>query len=166
MIDWNPITSAVEQALRGEHEAAEALLRCWEGTTEADAAPRCVIAHYLADLQTSLDEEVAWDEAALRAFADVDDGDLAPLGIASAEGLAPSLHLNLGDGYLRQGRPEQAREQLAMARQSEHLLPAEGYGGLIRSGLARLEDRVSAALAEGPGNGHPAGHDDGGVPAG
>ena len=50
---------------------------------------------------------------ALSEHAHVADEDLAPLGIQSAAGLAPSLHLNLGDGYLRQGRVDAAGVQLA-----------------------------------------------------
>ena len=146
MTDWQHITSAVGCALAGDMQRGrDALSDCWEGTTEADHAQRCVIAHYLADLQSALDEEVRWDEVALSEFAHVADEDLAPVGIPSAVGLAPSLHLNLGDGYFRQGRVAAARAQLQAGMQSRSDLPADGYGALIRSGLDRLEKRVQAA---------------------
>jgi len=146
MTDWEHITSAVGLALAGDTQLGrDALSDCWHATTDADHAQRCVIAHYLADLQSSLDDEVSWDEVALSEHGHVADEDLASVGITSAAGLAPSLHLNLGDGYLRQGRVDAARAQLHAGVQSLSVLPADGYGALIRSGLDRLETRVQAA---------------------
>ncbi len=146
MTDWEHITSAVGLALAGDTERGrEALTDCWQATTDADHAQRCVIAHYLADLQSSLDEEVSWDEAALSEHAQVSDGDLAPVSITSTDGMAPSLHLNLGDGYLRQGRLDAAEAQLEAGMRARGALAADGYGDLIRSGLDRLEERLREA---------------------
>jgi hypothetical protein len=146
MTDWEHITSAVGLALAGDTERGrEALTDCWQATTDADHAQRCVIAHYLADLQSSLDEEVSWDEAALSEHAQVRDGDLAPVGITSTDGMAPSLHLNLGDGYLRQGRLDAAEAQLEAGMSARGALATDGYGDLIRSGLDRLEERLREA---------------------
>ena len=146
MTDWEHITSAVGLALAGDTQRGrDALSDCWQATTQDDHAQRCVIAHYLADLQSSLDDEVSWDEVALSEHGHVAEEDFAAVGIPSAAGLAPSLHLNLGDGYLRQGRVDAARAQLQAGLQSRSVLPADGYGALIRSGLDRLETRVQAA---------------------
>ena len=49
---------------------------------------RSVIAHYVADLQSNLGEEVAWDERALAAYASVADQDLEPIGIPSSRAFA------------------------------------------------------------------------------
>jgi hypothetical protein len=144
--DWDDIMNAIGLALGGDRERARgALSECWEATTVGDRAQRCVIAHYLADLQSSLDDEVTWDEAALSEHAHVIDADLAPVGLTSAAALAPSLHLNLGDGYLRQERIDDARTQVAAGMQARSALPTDGYGAHIRAGLERLQARVQEA---------------------
>ena len=148
--DWDDITTAIGLAQGGDEQRGRAALSgCWEATTLDDHAQRCVIAHYLADLQSSLDDEVAWDEAALSEHVGVVDQDLAPVGITSAATLAPSLHLNLGDGYLRQGRVDDARTQLRAGRRAVRTLPTDGYGSLIRAGLERLQQRVADAQSYG-----------------
>ncbi|MEO6410986.1 MAG: hypothetical protein ABIO48_00240 [Pedococcus sp.] len=146
MTGWDDITDAIGLALGGDRERGRAaLMACWEATSHGDHAQRCVLAHYLADLQSSLEDEVAWDEAALSEHAHVVDEDLVPLGMTSAAALAPSLHLNLGDGYLRQGRVGDAKAQLTAGMQVGSTLPIDGYGALIRSGLGRLQQRVEEA---------------------
>ncbi|ANS79388.1 hypothetical protein SGUI_1992 [Serinicoccus hydrothermalis] len=144
MIAWDDITAAIGLALSGEGErGAQRLRGLWEQTRDPDHAQRCVLAHYLADLEAELDDEVAWDERALAEYPHVRDEDLAPVGIASAAGLAPSLHLNLGDGYLRQGQTREAQAQLDAGLASADALPDDGYGAMIRQGLLRLADRVA-----------------------
>ena len=148
MAAWASITAAIGHALGGDQSTGHReLTACWAATTETDHAKRCVIAHYLADLQTNLTDEVAWDERALAAHARVVDDDLASLGISSARGLAPSLHLNLGDGYLRQGRVTEAQSQLEAGLGAVGDLADDGYGTLIRNGLAALGGRIDAALS-------------------
>ena len=141
---WDDILAAVGVALggdpvRGRHD----LLACWAGTTEIEHAQRCVLAHYLADLEGDLTAEVVWDERALTAFTHVRATDLAPIGIPAAAGMAPSLHLNLGDGYLRQGRTALAKQQLTAALDALDVLPDDGYGAMIRGGLTGLQERLT-----------------------
>lgn len=145
MTSWETITAAITTALSGDKETGRELLTdCWNSATEPDHAQRCVIAHYLADLQSDLAAEVAWDERALVEHPFVADEDLAPVGIATARSLAPSLHLNLGDGYRRQSRHVEARIQLDLALARVDTLPDDGYGRLIRDGLDRLAVRLEA----------------------
>ena len=94
-----------------------------------------MLAHYLADREPELADEVAWDEVALREHALVADDALAAIGIPSARAMAPSLHLNLGDGYLRQGRVEEARVQLEAGLAAVDALGDDGYGAMVRDGL-------------------------------
>ncbi len=143
---WDAIIAAVGVAVAGHtDDGRRELTACWEQTSEVDHAQRCVIAHYLADLQPHLGDEVAWDEQALQAYPHLTDDDLAPIGIPAARGLAPSLHLNLGDGYLRQGRLADAHIQLAAGLASQDVLGDDGYGTMIRQGLAGLQERITAA---------------------
>ena len=140
---WDAVTIAVGRALAGDRVGGRRdLLDLWDRTGPADAAPRCVLAHYLADLEDDLADEVAWDERALAAYAGVGETDLAAIGIPSAAGLAPSLHLNLGDGYRRQGRTQDARVQLEAGLAAVDVLTDDGYAAMIRSGLERLAERL------------------------
>ncbi len=142
--DWTDITAAISTALGGEREIGrEDLLACWDALRDDEAAQCCVLAHYLADLEDNLDNEVAWDERALVAYQRVGESDFAPIGIPSARGLAPSLHLNLGDGYLRHGRLDRARQHLDAGLSVVHHLGGDGYGAMIRQGLEHLAARIT-----------------------
>lgn len=143
MTRWDSITTAIATTLSGDRaRGRRALLASWEATGDTDHAQRCVLAHYLADLQPHLDDEVAWDERALAAYSGVEEHHLVPLGIPRAGMLAPSLHLNLGDGYLRQGRLDDAANQLAAGLAAGRTLGDDGYSALIHRGLSDLGRRI------------------------
>ena len=144
MTAWEDIVGAVQLSLGGQRERGRRQLEaCWSGTVPDDHAQRCVLAHYLADTQDDLDDEIGWDETALHEFAHVGEHELSTIGIASAAGLAPSLHLNLGDGYARRGDVAPARAQLALARSTLAVLPDDGYGQMIRRGVDGLAERLA-----------------------
>ena len=145
---WDAVLAAVTTALGGEQERGRVLLlACWADTGEADHAQRCVLAHYLADLETDLDAEVGWDRVALEQHGDVGDGDLAVIGIPSARGMLPSLHLNLADGLLRSGDVAGATRHLEAGMAVSDALGDDGYGGMIRDGLQRLAERLGDVAA-------------------
>ncbi len=52
----------------------------------------------------------------------------------------PSLHVNLGDTYLRLGDAQRARLHVEQARASEHVLGDDHYGRMIRSLMVRLSE--------------------------
>ena len=55
-VDWSRVTEAIGLAQKGQTDQGRtALEACWAASDEADHAVRCVVAHYLADLQTELD---------------------------------------------------------------------------------------------------------------
>jgi hypothetical protein len=143
MIEWTQITAAIGLALSGEREGGHReMAQCWDGLGPDDHAKRCVLAHYLADVQANLVDEVSWDEQALAEFTFVRDEDLLAVGIPSAAGLAPSLHLNLGDAYLRQGRVGDAQREVALGLAASSALSGDGYATMIRTGLDRLKARA------------------------
>ena len=146
MLVWTTILEAIGEAQTGDRATGrQRLLGCWEQTEPSQHAYRCVLAHYLADVQITVDDEVSWDTTALEEYEYLGGDDLAAVGIPAAAGLAPSLHLNLGDGYLRQGRLAEATEQARAGLASIDVLVDDGYGRMVREGLARLADRVEAA---------------------
>jgi hypothetical protein len=59
-------------------------------------------------------------------------------------GLYPSLHLNLSDCYRKLGDLDRAREHLRRARAGIGALADDDYGRLIRAGLDRLTEQLSA----------------------
>lgn len=144
MTTWEQVLEAVQTTLQGDRDRGRTLMDdAFRGAD--DPAQRCVLAHYLADVQESLDAEIAWDERALAEFPNLAPDDLAPIGIPSAAALAPSLHLNLGDGYARRGDLDAAREQLDLGRAAIGLLDDDGYGAMIRGGLDGLAARLDAS---------------------
>lgn len=149
MSDWTNITAAISVALNGEKDRGqELLLDCWNASGPGDHAHRCILAHYLADTNTELEEEVAWDQMALDEHGFLADDDLAALGIASAQGLQPSLQLNLADGYHRQGRIALAREHLDLGLAHAEALNNDGYGKMILAGLNHLAQRIDASESD------------------
>ncbi len=64
----------------------------------------------------------------------------------SVAGFYPSLHLNLADVYRRLGEHEKAREHIGRAQAAVDALTDDGYGRMIRQGIAR----TAAQLVEEP----------------
>jgi hypothetical protein len=119
-------------------------LQVWDEIgPEGDALHRCAVAHYLADVQDDVHEELVWDLRALEAADSVTDERAQQAGAAgSVRGFYPSLHLNLGDVYRRLGDLDRARDHLECGRAAVGALGDGGYGNMIRSGLDRLADRL------------------------
>ncbi|MFN8169728.1 MAG: hypothetical protein U0S36_13220 [Candidatus Nanopelagicales bacterium] len=148
MAEWESVLQAVQTVLSGDPVEGRRLMEAaWAGTDEDDRAMRSVLAHYLADVQDTLDDEIRWDESALRNLPLVADDELAAIGIASAAGLASSLHLNLGDGYLRRGDPVPPRREQESGTAALGALDDDGYAQLIRQGLERLGERLAEQKA-------------------
>jgi hypothetical protein len=145
-LDWATVLSAVGQAQTGDRTSErDRQLSCWAQSTSGDHAYRCVLAHYLADPQDSVDDEVGWDRIALDERAHLRDDALTAVGIPDVAGLARSLHLNLGDGYRRQGRVVEAAERLRQGQAALRGIADDGYGRMIRDGLTRLGARITEA---------------------
>jgi hypothetical protein len=145
----NRVTAAVRSGQAGDRTTArQALEAIWAEVEQrgGDAFHRCVIAHFLADLQDDARDELMWDERALEAVAGVTD-ERAQEYHASLQvrGFMPSLYLSLADDHRRLGDADRAHEFLGKARAVLDALGDDAYGELVRSGL----EKISRALADG-----------------
>ncbi|WP_430782418.1 hypothetical protein [Actinoplanes sp. G11-F43] len=107
----------------------------WERVgADGDALHRCSIAHYPADLQHAVADELRWDQRALAAVTDLDDararGHHDSLRVRA---FLPSLHLNLADACQRM-----ARQHLAAAAEHLEALPDDGYKAMIQADITRV----------------------------
>lgn len=139
------ITGAIGLGHAGDRVAArDELERLW-GETE-DPLHRCTIAHFVADLQESVADELMWDERALAVAADLTDERAQQYDASfQVRAFRPSLHLNLADAHRRLGHVADAHRHLTAADADLDLLPDDDYGRLIRTG----REKIRRALAEG-----------------
>ncbi|MFJ8886611.1 hypothetical protein ACIRJR_24795 [Streptomyces sp. NPDC102402] len=117
-----------------------------------EALHRCTLAHYMADTQDDPGDELAWDLRALTAAESL-------RGEAAAEPAAehrdadavraffPSLHLSLAADYLKLQRFGAARVHLDRAWDAVTVLEGDGYGGAVRAGIRRMEQRLRGSAA-------------------
>ncbi|MFH8223674.1 hypothetical protein ACH4C2_30395 [Streptomyces sp. NPDC018057] len=124
----------------------------WEEIApDGDPFHRCVLAHYMADLQQDPQDELDWDLRALDAAASVtDDRARQHDSSLAVRGFYPSLHLNLAADFHRLGDAPRARRHLAQAREHLDALHDDGYGQGIRSAVQRLADRLAEEEPTGP----------------
>ena len=142
---WERAAAAIAAAQAGETDAEQRLRECWSACNPHEHALRCIIAHHLADLQQDPVDELEWDQRALEAHDEVTDEDLGAFGIRSKQAFLPSLHLNLGDDWLRVGDRVLAHEHLRRAQSAAGHLGDDRYGEMIRRGLHGLADRLAQA---------------------
>ena len=143
------VTAAVRRGQTGEPAAARQELEAIWAEVErggGDDFHRCVIAHFLADLQDDLRDELMWDERALAAVDGVSDERAQTFhGSLRVRSFMPSLYLSVADDHRRLGDASRAHEFLAKARATSDALGDDAYGELVRGVL----DDIARALAEG-----------------
>jgi hypothetical protein len=142
------VASALEQ-LAADRAGRQALIELWDALGPGDAAARCILAHFLADAQDGLDDEIAWDETALAESAKISDEDLWAIQptLLHVAGFMSSLHVNLADGYRRLGRFEAAARHLESSLAGNGALTGDrpedvAYRDMIVTG----QQRVAAAI--------------------
>lgn len=140
------ISAAIALVHGGAH--AEARLRfeaLWaELGPAADPFHRCTLSHFMADVQTDLRDELLWDLRALEAADAMTDARVKQHHASMAlRAFYPSLHLNLAEDYRKLGAFDQARSHLERATQALAALPEDGYGRMIRMGIARMQDQLA-----------------------
>ncbi len=130
MIDT--IGRAQDLVANGDREGACALYNAlWaEATRLEDLYQACIVAHFMAHAHIEPEAQLAWH---LRALQTAD-----ALGDERVRAFYPSLHANLADVYLRLGNLPRAQEHIDKARETECVLPEDGYGRMIRSLIVRL----------------------------
>lgn len=134
------VLRAVELSLAGEREAArERLEELWESLDGEDAFHRCVVAHYLADLQSDARWELHWDRLALAAALSGSpqsfDGRIPGIEYGS---FLPSLYLNLAASHERVGELDAAKQQASVALRHLDRLGSSPLGELTRAAVLRL----------------------------
>ncbi|MEV4657360.1 hypothetical protein [Micromonospora sp. NPDC049301] len=141
------IVEAVQLGQSGQRvRAREALTALWDEIgADGDPLHRCTLAHYLADLQDTTEEELSWDERALAAVSDLTDERAQQYHHSlQVQGFLPSLHLNLADCHRRLGNTAPAREHLAMAGRFVGQLPDDPYGEMIRAGIRAATEALES----------------------
>ncbi|MFJ3863846.1 hypothetical protein [Streptomyces nigra] len=124
----------------------------WEAiASDGDPFHRCVLAHYMADLQPDPRDELVWDLRALDAAASVTDQRAKQHDSSlTIRGFYPSLHLNLAADYHKLADTTQARTHLAQAQEHLDALNDDAYGDGIRSAIQRLADQLTDESAAAP----------------
>jgi hypothetical protein len=126
---------------RGD-DARDLFEQAW--AARKDDFDACVAAHYLARHQPSPEETLRWNREALSRAEKVGDD--------RVRGFFPSLYLNLGRSYEDVGDPGEARRIYALAAEKLGVLGDNGYGDMVRRGIAEGRRRTSPAdSTAGPG---------------
>ena len=140
------IGAAIGRLHAGERDRARDTLAAIWSEIESDPDPfhTVTLAHFMADTQDDVAEELAWDLRALEAARQVTqeraESHHASLSIKS---FFPSLHLNAGDAYLRLGKLAEAREQLAAAQAALGDIGDSPLAEMTRNGIAGLAQRIA-----------------------
>jgi hypothetical protein len=146
------IVAAVELGRSGHRTAARlALEALWNeiGEDDGDAFHRCVLAHFVADLQDDDRAELRWDERALVAVASVTDERAQEYdGLLQVRRFMPSLYLSLADDHRRLGDMQRAREFLDLARSVSDVLDDDPYGRLILDALGNIDHAITEGSTE------------------
>lgn len=146
----------IEEAMALQHAgdldgARRRFTEIWEQiAVDGDPFHRCVLAHYMADLQPDPQDELAWDLRALDAAASVTDRAKQHDSSLAIRGFYPSLHLNLAADLHKIGDTKQARTHLAQAQEHLDALDDDAYGHGIRSAIQRLAGQLTEEDATAP----------------
>jgi tetratricopeptide (TPR) repeat protein len=131
-------------------EGRRLLEELWEELGPDKPYHRSVTAHYLADTQVELEDELMWDLRAMEAAQAVEDEPPGSSPYAAAvKAFLPSLHLNLADCYRRMGDFDKARHHAEEGAASAGVLGLDHYGQTVRGGLIRVQTQIDE-LDKGP----------------
>jgi tetratricopeptide (TPR) repeat protein len=135
----NPVVKLCAEGMMAEgrgqpDEAHDLFARAWAASSDDFEA--CIAAHYLARRQPNPQETLRWNRESLaRANA---------VGDERVRGFYPSLYLNMGHSYDVLGDWDEARRYYDLAAASADDLHDDGYGAMVRRGIAAGQRRVDA----------------------
>lgn len=119
----------------GEGKAEEASILFMQAWDEAeDDFEKFTAAHYVARHQSTVEDKLKWDEAALGFALKLDD--------EQAKSAYPSLYLNIAKCYEDLKDTDNALKHYRLALSHADALPQEGYGNMIRSGILSGIERI------------------------
>jgi rifampin ADP-ribosylating transferase len=133
-MQFNPENKVVKLCAEGmaaeglgrEDEAMNLFIRAWdESSTDFE---KFTSAHYVARHQKTITEKLIWDETALTHALNINDGSL--------DSSLPSLLLNIAKCHEDLNNFELARVFYLRAHSYISSLPDDGYGKMIKSGIA------------------------------
>jgi hypothetical protein len=136
----NPVAALVIEGMQAEAagrpaDAARLFDEAW--TTRSTSAEAAVAAHYVARHQPTPDDTLAWNQRALDEAGRADPAVVA--------GWLPSLHLNLGRSWEDLGDVARARAHYVSAQAATPALDEDGYGQVVRGGIASGLARTTGA---------------------
>jgi hypothetical protein len=124
--------------------------RAW--AARVDDFDACIAAHYLARVQPDAQATFEWNARAIE-HARLAEPDLV-------RGFMPSLHLNLGRSYEDIGDAARAAAEYRRAASCLDALDDDGYGALVRRGVAAGLERTAGVASGGLDGGGEALADD------
>jgi hypothetical protein len=142
------IMAAIGVLLGGDRAGGKAKLEAIWSRIAGNPQPihECTLAHYMADAQDDIADELAWDLRALDAGLRSTDADARQHSSApSIAAFMPSLHINLSEDYFKLGDFARSRQHLASARDAAHHLSDDGYGRMLRGSIDRLTEKLETA---------------------
>ncbi len=139
----NPVVKRCTQGMELEHafrteEAAALFLEAWE--IAATDEEKSIAAHYVARHAGSVEGKLDWDLKAL------EHGERVEADRAIA--LLPSLCLNVAKGYEDLSELETAIRFYNRANDYASTLPEDGYGQMLRAGVAAGLERTQKKTTE------------------
>ncbi len=124
---------------QGRSPEAKALMDALVAEVECgdDAFAKVFLAHSLADVQETPEDELAWDLRALAFMDELTDQRAIERGNPHGKNaLLPSLHLNLAVDFRRLGDDANARKHFDLGQAHLDALSGDAYGDSIRTAFA------------------------------
>ena len=139
-MQFNPNNNVVKlcaqgMSLEGEGKPEEAYKMFQQAWNEAtNDFEKFTSAHYVARHQKSVADKLRWDETALNLALKIEDENM--------KANYPSLYLNVAKCYEDLKDFNSARNNYQLALLFTNLLPDDGYGKMIKSGIINGIERV------------------------